>query len=47
MKETLSIPEYAKRVKLKRDAIYKQIAEKRLPKGVKAIEIAGKKFIKV
>lgn len=47
MTETISIPAYAKKVGLKRDAIYKQIAENRLPKGVKAIEIAGKKFIKV
>lgn len=43
----MTVSQYAKRVKLTRDAVYKQIQENRLPKGVTVKEYLGRTVIRV
>ena len=44
-RKTITITEYAGIMGIKRDTVYKQIYEDRLPKGVKVIKVAGRNFI--
>jgi hypothetical protein len=46
-RETITITEYAKRAKITRDGVYKQILNERLPEGVKVVKVAGRQFIRL
>ena len=46
-KTILTITEYAKRAKIKRDTVYKQISRNDLPKNVSVIKVAGRNFIQI
>jgi hypothetical protein len=44
-RKDITITEYAKNRGITRDAVYKQIYNDRLPKGVKVKKVAGRNFI--
>ena len=46
-RETITITEYAKSAGITRDAVYKQITNGNLPKGIRIIKVAGRQFVSI